>query len=110
MAALDDKVAMACMAKRSVYFEVRERTVTENQAPGSNTETGEQNGGGTQGGGTSTSSSSGTPVTAFDGTTSGGSGIVLREIVPVEILPITLPVEFTVSPARLVTITPPPGS
>jgi len=110
IAALDDKVAMACMAKKSVYFEVRERTVTDGQATGSNNNVGDQGNSGESGatdGGTTTSSSAGTPVTAFDGTTSGGSGIVIREIVPVEILPVELPVQFTVSPARLVTVTPP---
>ncbi len=110
MAALDDKVAMACMAKKSVYFEVRERSVTEGQVAGAGNNVGEQGNSGESGGaegGTTTSSSAGTPVTAFDGTTSGGSGIVIREIVPVEILPIELPVQFTVSPARLVTVTPP---
>lgn len=106
---LDDKVAMACMAKKTVYFEVRERTVTESQVAGTNNNVGDQGTTGESGaaeGGTTTTSSAGTPVTAFDGATSGGSGIVIREIVPVEILPVELPVQFTVSPARLVTTTP----
>lgn len=87
---LDDKVAMACMAKRTVYFEVQERTTLGGQASAS------QDSG--PGGGSG--------VTAFDG---GGSSSGLtnsattREIVPVEVVPTSLPVQFTVSPARLTT-------
>jgi hypothetical protein len=78
---LDDKVAMACMAKKTVYFEVREKS---NSSSG----TGEE----------------GSGVTAFDGSGGGGgSTTTTREIVPVEVVPTTLPVEFTVSPARLTT-------
>jgi hypothetical protein len=64
---LDEKVAMACTAKRTVYFDVRGSTRAE-------------------GGG----------LTSFDGTTTEA-----HEIVPVEIIPTNLPVQYTVSPARL---------
>jgi len=107
MSALDDKVAMACMAKKSVYFEVRERTVTEGQIAGTSSNVGDPSDQGGTDGGTTTTTSGGTPVTAFDGATSGGSGTVIREIVPVAILPVELPVQFTVSPARIVTGTAP---
>ncbi|MBI5694111.1 MAG: hypothetical protein HZC55_28885 [Verrucomicrobia bacterium] len=85
MPPLDDKVAIACMARKTVYFEVREKGDAS-----SDTAAGAGDGG----------TSGFTPVTAFDGTTSGGSS---REIVPVEILPTQLPVEYTVSNASLTT-------
>lgn len=90
---LDQKVAMACMAKKTVYFEVRERTITSDQPGGA---------GGTSGEPGETSSSSG--VTAFDGSgsnTGATGGGTTREIVPVEVVPSTLPTQYTVSPARL---------
>jgi len=68
---MDDKVSMACMAKKTVYFEVAERKTT-----GDGAATG--------------------PVTAFD-----GKATTEQEIVPVEVVPADLPVQFTVSPARL---------
>lgn len=79
MAQLDDKVAMACMAKRTVYFEVRE-SATE--------------------GGTSESASG--AITAFDSTGSA----TIRDLVPLPVIPLSLPTEFAVSPATI----PPPGS
>jgi hypothetical protein len=101
MAKLDDQVAMACMAKKTVYFEVRERTVevpgttstaaaaSESAAGSSTTET-------ATGGGTFTR------VTAFDGGNTGTTTtVVIREIVPVEIIPTTLPVEMTISNAMV---------
>jgi len=68
---LDDKVSMACMAKKTVYFEVAERRVS-----GEETATG--------------------PVTAFD--SNGGTE---QEIVPVEVVPAELPVQYNISPAKL---------
>lgn len=73
MSALDDKVSMACMAKKTVYFEVAERKVTGDGAAATG------------------------PVTAFD----GKATTTEQEIVPVEVVPADLPVQFTVSPARL---------
>lgn len=88
---LDEKVAMACMAKKTVYFEVREKR--ENSSDGGADGADSPLGGG--------SGSEGGPVTAFDGSTSTNSPNV--EIVPVEVVPINLPVQFTVSPATIVT-------
>jgi hypothetical protein len=59
------------MAKKTVYFEVAER-----KAIGDGASTG--------------------PVTAFD-----GNAATEQEIVPVEVVPADLPVQITVSPARL---------
>lgn len=85
--ALEEKTAMACVSRQTVYFEVRDRT--------------------------------GDPVSAFDGTdgnrttpldTTPGAqppsattpDLPTRpEIVPVEIVPGNLPVDFTVSPSRI---------
>jgi hypothetical protein len=53
------------------------------------------------------------PVTAFDGPVanngfaSGGNNG--QEIVAVPVVPVNLPVQFTISPARIVTPTPGPG-
>lgn len=98
---LDDKVAMACMAKKTVYFEVREK-------PGDNSGGEDSGGGGTTGGGEGGEGDGG-PITAFDGNT-GTSSVTNREIVPIEVVPANLPVQFTVSPATLVnpaqTVTP----
>lgn len=89
---LDEKVTMACMAKRTVYFEEREvstggRTASsaENTATGGDT--------------SSTTESPGT-VTAFDGS-AGTSSVTTREIVPIPVVPVEVPAEFTVSPASL---------
>lgn len=71
LGAMEDKVSMACMAKKTVYFEVAER-----KAIGDGASTG--------------------PVTAFD-----GNAATEQEIVPVEVVPADLPVQITVSPARL---------
>ncbi len=97
---LDDKVAMACMAKKTVYFEVRERTVT-----GDRGSEGAETGGGTGGGGDAGSEDGGGggAITAFNGNSGGASSVTIREIVPVEIVPTVLPTQFTVSPARIQT-------
>jgi hypothetical protein len=70
MSSLDDKVSMACIAKKTVYFEAIDPKT----------------------GGKSS------PVTAFD---NNGDPTTEQEIVPVEVVPANLPVQFTVSPARL---------
>ena len=115
MRALDDKVSMACMAKKTVYFEVKERGVT-NAAELAAAEAGgasiAASGDNTASGGDSgTSPTSGGTVTAFDGQAANSSApktiTIVREIVPVEIVPVNLPVQYTVSPARIVT--PKPG-
>lgn len=80
MPKLDDKVAMACMAKRTVYFDVRNRGQQE-----------------------------GSDVDAFDtqadATRNAGGPFVSEsgEIVAIPVVPATPPVQFTVSPSRLIT-------
>jgi hypothetical protein len=83
---LDDKVSMACMAKKTVYFEVKEHEVGTGNAPAA-----------TAGSTASTEA----PVTAFDSPAENGSPTVVREIVPVEVVPTTLPVQFTISPSTI---------
>lgn len=107
LSALDDKVAMACMAKKTVYFEVRERTIAEGSEPGS-----------LKAVDTASGSNTDRPVgsalvTAFDSTPVNSSSAtrvtIVQEIVAVPVVPSNLPVQFTVSPARIVTPTPPGG-
>jgi hypothetical protein len=84
---LDDKVSMACMAKKTVYFEVKERQ-------NSNEPAGE--------------SGDSAPITAFDGnsaTSNTTSSTINRgpgEIVAVPVVPTELPVQFTISPAKII--------
>lgn len=104
-AALDDKVAMACMAKKTVYFEVKERTVTE---------AGAESGDNLASGGATGSADSGAPVTAFDAPPTNANPVlqpttIVQEIQAVQVVPQNLPVEFTTSPARLPTATKPGG-
>jgi hypothetical protein len=91
MPALDDKVAMACMARKSVYFEVRDK-----KTGGTGTDEAGSTAAGASADGTNAN------VTAFDGGTATGGTNLNREIVPVEILPTKLPVEFTISNASIV--------
>lgn len=74
MSSLDEKVSMACMAKRTVYFDVRDK---------SDGDASDGNGDGA--------------VTAFDG---DGNNVPIREIVPIQVVPSTIPVDLTMSPAR----------
>jgi hypothetical protein len=103
MSKLDDKVAMACMAKKTVYFEERERKIASNGAKSAD---GSGSASNTDGDGNAGAEANGR-VTAFDGksgsssSTSATTGTV-REIVPVEIVPTNLPTEFTISPATIV--------
>lgn len=111
MPALDEKVAMACMAKKTVYFEVRERQVdgpvstaaavipetgTAPRQSTSDTAAGADNTAGT------TNAPSGV-VRAFDGNSAASptSSVTIREIVPIEVVPVNLPVQYTVSPATI---------
>lgn len=84
MPQLDEKVAMACMAKRTVYFEERERPEDGSEALDDAVAEGAEGG----------------AITAFDEPAGAGGGI--REIVPVEVVPGDLPVQFTISPAQIV--------
>jgi hypothetical protein len=110
---LDDKVAMACIAKKTVYFEVKERP--RDGGAESSTEAAADSTGDTASGGTTDASGSGASgaVTAFDGPvansgfTANPVRTTVQEIVAVPVVPVNLPVEFTVSPARI--ITPGPG-
>jgi hypothetical protein len=123
-AGLDDKVAMACMAKKTVYFEVKERSVTSGGEPGSpeaavaDSVAAAEN---TASGGSTTTTTtaftnsdpvttnSNGAVTAFDcpvansGFATSGTTVRVQEIVAVPVIPVLLPVEVTVSPARIVT-------
>lgn len=87
---LNDKVTRACMAKRTVYFDVREPggdadgMASESQASDS-----EATANGAQG-----------VVRAFYGSPAGSSGAT-PEIVAVPLVPANLPVPFVVSPAQL---------
>ena len=96
---LDEKVTMACMAKRTVYFEERELSLGGRGAAGSESTAA----------GSGSSADGSAPITAFDGN-SGASSVTIREIIPIEVVPVNLPVEFTVSPASILspasTVTP----
>jgi hypothetical protein len=110
--ALDEKVTLACMAKKTVYFEVREMVVTESQAattaegqnssPDSSAPSvfNESNGNGTRS----------SPINLTPGTQSATGPVIplittVTEIVPVEVVPSdnnTTPV----SASRLPTLSP----
>ena len=92
LAALDDLVAQACLAKKTVYFEVREKP-----SLGLDGATGDATAGQT-----TAHAGDGPPVTAFDGTTATNTRRVSEgEIVVIPTVPTQLPVQFTVSPATL---------
>ena len=90
---LDDTVAEATMAKKTVYFMVTERPIESGpaaDAAGANNAVGGS-----------------APVSAFSGPVANADPnatnyTVVREIVAVQVVPTTLPVQFTVSPATLV--------
>ncbi|MBI4621884.1 MAG: hypothetical protein HY736_01525 [Verrucomicrobia bacterium] len=113
---LDEMVAMACMAKKTVYFEVRERTIdgtdvatTKAAAPettAASTRSVADDAAGAGNPPVATATSGGTPsgpVTAFDGNSAPKptSSVTVREIVPIQVVPVNLPVQFTVSPATI---------
>ncbi len=73
-AKLDDKVASACMAKKTVYFEVKEQQSLNLGGPGGNAPTDDPSADGT--------------ITAFDNTTNNNTSSVGRgEIIAVPIVP-----------------------
>lgn len=82
---LEERSTLACAAKKAVYFEARERPND----------------------GLPAVAGADAPITAFD-TDAAGADTVQQEIVPVAIVPTTLPTEYTVSPATLVGATPTP--
>lgn len=105
-AQLDEKVAMACQAKKTVYFEEREIN-TSSSADGNNA----------AGGGADDQGGAGDGSVFLRETKSGSTSVpggVAREIIAVEVVPANLPVQFTVSPATLInpagTVTPGPGN
>lgn len=99
MSQLDDKVAMACMAKKTVYFDVREKKSGDTNSPDSD------NTPNTPGDNTSNNSGGGDgSVTVFDGN-SGTSSVTPREIVPIEVIPTTPNPNLVVSPASVPTPT-----
>ena len=109
-AALDDKVAMACMAKKSVYFQVAERASTTEGESGAAAAAADS----TASGADNTSSASGsTTVSTFDAAASNTNPTfqpttsIVQEIQAVPVVPQELPVNFTTSAARLITTTPP---
>ena len=92
---LEDQVAMACLARRTVYFEVRETDSTAGNGGANQTGAGR--------------------VNAFDSPTDSNRGRNGDQfLVPIEVVPTNLPVHFTVSPATLPPTTPqanpPPAS
>jgi hypothetical protein len=86
---LDERVALACAAKKMVYFDVQERRIESDNS------------------GVDPDASEPAGITAFDGDSAGASSNFApgtdREIVPVPLVPVNLPVQFTVSPATLPT-------
>lgn len=90
---LEEKVSMACAAKKTVYFDIKEQKTSTQ--PGSGEAAGAGDGASPSG-----------PVTAFDDAT---SPTPLREIVPVQVVPIELPINHTMTPARAVEATAPTG-
>jgi hypothetical protein len=98
MSKLDDKVAMACMAKKTVYFDVREKKESSGDAQSPKEVAAEQ-----------AKSDAAAPgaVTAFDD--AGSSTIPIREIVPVEIVPVTAPVDAILTTSRSTTAPQPGG-
>lgn len=97
MSQLDDKVAMACQAKKTVYFDVREKKPGETNGPELGNDTGSGSGQGSTGGGDGS-------VSVFDGN-SGTSSVTPREIVPIEVIPTNPNPNLVVSPASVPTPT-----
>jgi FecR protein len=87
---LEDKSSLACMSRQTVYFEVRERT-SANSGGSSAFDSGEE---------PRTNPLITTPGNTPSKATTPNLPTRL-EIVPVEIVPGNLPLDFTVSPARL---------
>jgi uncharacterized membrane protein YgcG len=97
LAQLDEKVAMACMAKKTVYFDVRDKKGDNDR----DRQGGDgQSTGGAGGGSGSGDGGSGGAVTAFDGN-AGTSSVTTREIVPIELIPTNLPLQTATSVARI---------
>ena len=109
MTQLSDKVDMACMAKKTVYFEVKEKvgavaTDGENAATAvADAATPDSTGKTKKATTDSDSGGAEAPVTAFDGNSGTNStGASRGVIVAVPVVPTELPVQFTVSPAAII--------
>jgi hypothetical protein len=107
----DDKVATATMAKKSVYFEVKTQTTQAGGQSSSTASTGVSATTSSSSSGDAAASSS-APISAFD----GNSAVITTttsntrtELVAVPVVPVELPVPFTVSPAQLGTAGKPGG-
>jgi hypothetical protein len=105
MASLDDKVAQACMAKKTVYFEVREKknegSETNPGAATAETESATNN--------SETSPAGAPPISAFDGNSATNtSSVSVGEIVAIPTVPREQPSPITVISPSFIT-TPPPG-
>lgn len=114
-AGLDDRVAMACMAKRTVYFEVREQPVVAAATPDAVAESAPAAAPTTEAAEfTAVTTATFTPapvpagspsapsvVQAFYQNTATTGSTTGREIVAVPVVPANLPVPFVVSPANL---------
>lgn len=110
-AALDEKVTLACMAKKTVYFEVREKAVNEGQAGSGSAASNDSTSSdavsafdGTDGNGTRTS-----PINGTNGSVTGTTPTVpvvstVTEIVPVPVVPVAPPTDKPVSTSRLPSI------
>lgn len=86
LAKLDDKVAMACMAKKTVYFEVKDQSALSFGGPGKGNDP-------TEGG---------DGVTAFDGNSANNtSSVSTGQIIAVPTIPSNNQDEPTVSPATI---------
>ena len=96
----DDMVSNAVMAQKTVYFEVKGPAASSGSAVAS------QSSGGSAEKGTSASTDDAS-VTAFDAVAANNSNAssssTRQQIIPVQVVPVSLPVQFTISPARLIT-------
>lgn len=89
---LDEKVGRACQAKSAVYFDVRE---TSSTAPGAEGAAAEVLAEGAE-------NAPGPAITAFDEVTAGpGAAAPTSEIIAVEVVPVNLPVEHTLSTSAI---------
>jgi len=96
--ALDNRVTMACNAKKTVYFEVVERPESnETLAAGADTPNEAAGAENPPAGGDEASGA----VTAFDGNSAPRGNVPTREIVAVPVMPVQLPMEHTLSAATI---------
>jgi hypothetical protein len=97
MSKLEEKVSMACMAKKTVYFEVRGRQNSDAGKSGSTDAASATSGGGNGEVDAFNTETATTRIAGGPFTTAAG------EIVAIPVVPTQLPVQFTVSPATIIT-------